>query len=75
MEKVVVGRPASDKTLLTTERRINKRLMNEMHAVSRERDGYRIRATKAEQELAEWKKRFDLLLARTPSPSAGERNG
>lgn len=29
---------------------------------------YRLRATKAEQELAEWKRRFDLLLARAPEP-------
>lgn len=27
---------------------------------------YRARATKAEQECAEWKRRFDLLLERTP---------
>jgi phage shock protein A len=31
-----------------------------------ERDAFRARATKAEQEVAEWKRRFDLLLARTP---------
>lgn len=31
-----------------------------------DRDGYRTRATKAEQECAEWKRRFDVLLARTP---------
>ena len=31
-----------------------------------ERNHYRARATKAEQECAEWKRRFDLLLARTP---------
>lgn len=29
-------------------------------------ESYRLRATKAEQEAAEWKKRFDALLARTP---------
>ncbi len=27
---------------------------------------FMMRATKAEQECAEWKRRFDLLLARTP---------
>mgnify|MGYP003465901709 CR=1 FL=1 len=32
----------------------------------RERDIYRVRATKAEQECAEWKARFDKLLERTP---------
>lgn len=69
-----MGRPASDKTLLASERRTNRRLMKDMHSVVRERDSYRIRATKAEQELAEWKKRFDLLLARTPQVSAGAKH-
>lgn len=31
---------------------------------------YRARATKAEQELKEWKDRFDLLLRRTPELKA-----
>lgn len=30
---------------------------------------YRTRATKAEQEVAEWKRRFDVLLERTPKES------
>lgn len=30
---------------------------------------FRARATKAEQECAEWKRRFDLLLAREPLPA------
>jgi chromosome segregation ATPase len=30
---------------------------------------YRGRATKAESEAADWRKRFDLLLARTANPS------
>ena len=29
---------------------------------------YRVRATKAEQEAAEWKKRFDILLAKLNQP-------
>jgi hypothetical protein len=57
--------------MLTNERSINRRLMKEMHAVVRERDGYRIRATKAEQELADWKRRFDALL-KWQRPSSGE---
>lgn len=31
----------------------------------------RARATKAEQEVAEWERRFDALLARTPESATG----
>lgn len=34
-------------------------------SLSKERDVYRTRATKAEQEAAEWKRRFDLLLEKS----------
>jgi hypothetical protein len=57
-----MGRQASDKTLYTTERRTNKRLMAEMAALRAQLEGYRFRATRAEQEAAEWKRRFDELL-------------
>ena len=70
-----MSKQPSEKTQLASERRHNKRLLGEMHAVVRERDSYRIRATKAEQELAEWKKRFDLLLARTPPVNGGSARG
>lgn len=33
---------------------------------------YRERATKAEQEVADWKRRFDALLARTPDAGSPE---
>lgn len=66
MEKYLVGRQASDKTLLLAERRLVKRLREEMREVQDQLFNYRQRATKAEQELAEWKKRFDNLLSRTP---------
>lgn len=39
-------------------------------AIRTEASNYRTRATKAEQELAEWKQRFDLLLSRTPEQKA-----
>lgn len=39
------------------------RMLTTMRA---DRDAYRIRATKAEQEVAEWKRRFDALLKITP---------
>lgn len=35
-------------------------------AMRAERDLFRSRATKAEQDAAEWRKRFDALLARVP---------
>lgn len=34
--------------------------------VSAAHDAWKMRAVKAEQELAEWKSRFDKLLERTP---------
>lgn len=43
-----------------------KRWYAERETLRTERESYRIRATKAEQEVAEWKRRFDALLAHTP---------
>jgi hypothetical protein len=62
MEKYLVGRQASDKTLLLGEKRLVKRLREEMREVQDQLFNYRQRATKAEQELADWKRRFDELL-------------
>lgn len=51
--------------------RSSVRILNEEAVRWRlERDGYRARATKAEQEVAEWKRRFDALLERTPKEHA-----
>lgn len=44
---------------LRSEHEISRRLTQENHVL-------RGRLTKAEQETAEWKRRFDLLLSRTP---------
>lgn len=57
------------RNLLTEIRKLNRMLKASHEQASAwlsERDTYRVRATKAEQEVAEWKKRFDALLARTP---------
>lgn len=35
-------------------------------ALTTQVNNYRARASRAEQEAAEWKRRFDLLLERTP---------
>lgn len=66
----------SDATLLRSARSENKELQQIRTELVRERDIYRARATKAEQEVAEWKRRFDALLERTPAPRrAGEGVG
>jgi hypothetical protein len=61
-----VSRAANPETTIRNLKRDLKRsreVANEMAATA---NTYRARATKAEQEVAEWKKRFDALLLRTP---------
>ena len=57
-----MGRQPSEKTQLATARRNIRFFESQMRIVKAEREQYRIRATKAEQELADWKARFDNLL-------------
>ena len=61
-----MSRKPSPETELRNLRRSQNRLDKLAVHLSSERDRYRIRATKAEQEAAEWKQRFDALLARVP---------
>lgn len=61
-----MGRIASPETQLRQARSILREVQAELSIVRSSRDEHRARATKAEQEVAEWRKRFDLLLARTP---------
>lgn len=61
-------RKPSAETELRTARRIIREQQVTITRAERERDAYRARATKAEQECAEWKSRFDQLLARGDSP-------
>lgn len=65
-----MAREASDATKL----RHATRELNEMRGWLRDEkqlaNEYRARATKAEQEVAEWKRRFDLLLERTQIDTA-----
>jgi len=62
-----MSKPPSDATLLRQAKRDNIELQKLLMEARRYRDEYRNRATKAEQECAEWKARFDLLL-RQPQP-------
>ena len=57
-----MSKAPSDATLLRALKRKYADLLVEHQSVDRERINYRARATKAEQEAAEWKARFDLLL-------------
>lgn len=61
-----MSKKPSDATLLRHARRDINNLKAMQAALITERDRYRERATKAEQESAEWKRRFDILLVRTP---------
>lgn len=57
-----MGRVASPETQLRVARADIRRLSAELQQVSKQMGVYRVRATLAEQEVAEWKKRFDALL-------------
>jgi hypothetical protein len=59
-----VSRMPSTETRLRTLQREHKLLQQNYALVRGESTKYRERATKAEQECAEWKRRFDLLLSR-----------
>ena len=57
-----MSRKPSDKTLLAHARREIKELNASLKGAWHNENNYRVRATKAEQEAAEWKARFDRLL-------------
>jgi hypothetical protein len=57
-----MSKAPSEKTLLKRERSLNVSLTKQLNTARIECGSYRVRATKAEQEVAEWKARFDELL-------------
>lgn len=65
-------RQPSEKTQLLRLRREANRFSIERAGLQSQIAGYRTRATKAEQEAAEWKARFDQLLKVTTQRPAGE---
>jgi len=69
----VVSRKPSDATRLRAAKRVNADLEKTLAALRIELSQYRGRAGKAELEVVEWKKRFDLLLAREPSNGEATR--
>jgi hypothetical protein len=60
-----VRKPSAETQLRLTRRELKASMVDRLN-LTNEVSGYRRRATKAEQECAEWKARFDLLLSRTP---------
>jgi hypothetical protein len=65
-----VSKQPSDKTLIANLRRELKQARTSLSNRTQDCDHYRRRAAQAEKELAEWKLRFDLLLARTPQATS-----
>lgn len=65
-------RKPSDATLLRQAKSRVKDLERQLVLVKDELTRYRGRATKAEIEAADWRKRFDLLLARDPTKPDGD---
>ena len=59
-----MARSPSDATQLRTARAELKRVSIELSTVKMQLETCRGRATKAEQECADWRNRFDLLLAK-----------
>jgi phage shock protein A len=55
-------RAPSEATQLRTTKALIKGLERELHQARQACADYRARATKAEQDVAEWKARFDQLL-------------
>lgn len=66
MKRGNMAKQPSVETQLRTARADLRRTQAELHRANLAANEYRIRATKAEQEAAEWKSRFDKLLDREP---------
>ena len=67
-----MSKAPSAETQLRSAKKELKRVVDERNAAIAQREVYRARATKAEQEVAEWKRRFDTLLAREQLPTDRE---
>ena len=64
-------REASAETKLRTAKADIRRLHIELNRANKSANEYRARAAKAEQEAAEWKQRFDILLRRDQQKKGG----
>lgn len=66
-----MSKAPSEATQLRQAKARIKHLEKQFVAIKDQSDGYRMRATKAEQEAKDWRTRFDILLRREPTPSNG----
>ena len=66
-----MARTASPETQLLRLKSEYSKLLDQLDAAQQRGMQYRERATKAEQDVAEWKARFDALLHRTPKVDHG----
>jgi hypothetical protein len=62
-----MSRKPTPETELKTVKRELRQSQEDAAKWLRDANTYRARAMQAEQECADWRKRFDLLLARTPA--------
>lgn len=71
-----MARQPSPETQLRTARADIRRLTVELARAEQQAAAYRARATQAEQEAAQWKNRFDILLVITKDgPKAAPKDG
>lgn len=59
-----MSKPPSEATQIRSLKSQVKEVFEDKQAAEKARDIWRARATKAEEEAAEWKARFDLLLSK-----------
>lgn len=67
-----MARGLKPETEIRNLRRELKRTENWLKRAEHERDAYRARATQAEQQAADWRRRFDELLKIFPPGKAGQ---
>jgi hypothetical protein len=70
--RTALSRKPSPETELRTVRRELKKWKAGYDERVKDCTAFRMRAIKAEEESADWKRRFDLLLARSPPTSKGD---
>lgn len=70
-----MARVPSEKTQLANARRAIRALESQLRQANDIARSYRMRATQAEQQVVEWKARFDKLLEFRKALGLGEGNG
>jgi uncharacterized NAD(P)/FAD-binding protein YdhS len=66
-----MSKAPSAETQLRSVRRVLRQCQEDLIRTKQTAEGYRARSTKAEQEVAEWKQRFDAMLKIVPPTTSG----